>query len=279
MTRCFAAAFGEVVAVDVSAEMIAQARVRLQAENVTFQTGSGYDLAGLPNASFDLVFSYIVFQHVPDRAAIENYVREAHRVLKKGGAFKFQLNGDLSGVNGGPLDTWRGASFAMDEARAMLESAGFVLLAAEGIGTQYFVLTARKGEESGSTGPRSYIFPGETWAVRQLLEGWGEAVDHSWRPVSPRSQTLLAAPAGGPGRFFVGLYFWPATPFPLRQVSIWLNETAVGVAEIAAPGDHYLEFAAPAGLSGEARARLDITGAEQAAHPAMRCMGIYAPRP
>ena len=136
MTRCFAAAFGEVVAVDVSAEMIARARERLPAENVIFQTGSGYDLAGLPNVSFDLVFSYIVFQHIPDRAVIENYVREAHRVLKNGGAFKFQLNGDLSGANGGPLDTWRGVSFAMDQARAMLESAGFALLAAEGIGTQ-----------------------------------------------------------------------------------------------------------------------------------------------
>jgi SAM-dependent methyltransferase len=268
-----------VVAVDVSAQMIARARDRLQAENVTFQTGSGYDLAGLADASFDLVFSYIVFQHVPDRAAIQSYVREAHRVLKIGGAFKFQLNGDLSNAEAGPLDTWRGASFAMDEARAMLENAGFALLAAEGIGTQYFVLTARKGEERGSTGLRSYIFPGEMWAVRQLLEGWGDAVDQSWRPVSPHCQTLLAVPAGGVRRFFAGLYFWPCTPFPTCRLSIWMDDTEVGVAEIAVPGDHYLEFPAPSGLSGEISVRLEITGPEQAARPAVRCMGIYAPRP
>src|SRR6188768_1033471 len=126
MTRWFAEAFGEVQGVDVSAEMIRRARAALvDRANVTLHTGSGYDLQPLPDGWFDLVFSYIVFQHIPSAPVIGNYIREAARVVKPGGAFKFQLNGDQSaGYRAHVRDTWQGETFSLAETKEMLTAAG-----------------------------------------------------------------------------------------------------------------------------------------------------------
>ncbi len=92
MTRAMAALFGEVHAVDISAEMIALAKHNLaDLPNVHLYKNSGMDLSELPDRSFDFAFSFIVFQHIPDPGVIENYVREVHRCLKPGAVFKFQV--------------------------------------------------------------------------------------------------------------------------------------------------------------------------------------------
>jgi SAM-dependent methyltransferase len=54
--------------------------------------GNGVDLSAYPDASFDFVFSYIVFQHIPDVNVTLKYIREAGRVLRPGGSFYFQVN-------------------------------------------------------------------------------------------------------------------------------------------------------------------------------------------
>lgn len=276
MTRWFAREFAQVDAVDVSPAMIEAARERLRdLPNARFHLGSGYDLAGLPDACFDLAFSYIVFQHIPARAAIGNYVREAARVLRPGGVFKFQLNGDQSpAYRAHERDTWLGETFSGDEARGMLEAAGFSLLMAEGEGTQYFVLTARKGPPEGA-GLRPYIFPGEPWASAQLRDGWHEAVDGSWRPVAHRSGALLGWP-GGPARFFLGLYFWPGEPAGRHQIEITLGEGPAGRAAVEGPGDHYIELAAPPALGPAVEARISIAPPCRRP-PAVRCLGLYRP--
>lgn len=278
MTRWFAGAFGEVHALDVSPAMLEGARERLRDfPNVRLHAGSGYDLAGLPDGWFDLVFSYIVFQHIPERAAIENYAREAARVLRPGGAFKFQLNGDQSpAYRAHERDTWLGETFSYEEAGAMLDAAGFSPLMAEGAGTQYFVLTARKGPAEAGTGPRPYIFPGEPWAAAQLMEGWGEPVDASWRPVAPVSRTLVARP--GPGaRFFLGLYFWPEERAGGHEISVTLDGVPAGTVGVGGAGDLYMEMAAPEAAAGTvAEARIAITPpCEERWAPAVRCLGLY----
>ena len=48
----------------------------------------------VPGGEFDFAFSTIVFQHIPSRDVIENYVREVHRLLRPGALFKFQVQGD-----------------------------------------------------------------------------------------------------------------------------------------------------------------------------------------
>jgi len=92
MTRCFAQEFAEVIGVDVSPTMIEQAR-KSQLPRAHFLAGSGQDLAGVADGSVDFAFSFIVFQHIPEKNAILRYVEEAGRVLRPGGLFRFHLNG------------------------------------------------------------------------------------------------------------------------------------------------------------------------------------------
>jgi SAM-dependent methyltransferase len=59
---------------------------------VSFEVGNGRDLSNYPDRTFDLVFSYITFQHIPDPVLTLAYIREAGRVLRPGGHFYFQVN-------------------------------------------------------------------------------------------------------------------------------------------------------------------------------------------
>jgi len=93
MTRYFAKRFREVHGLDVAPEMISKAKENLgHLKNVTLHVGSGHDLALFGDRTFDFVFSYITFQHIPKTAIILKYIREAGRVLKTGGYFYFQVN-------------------------------------------------------------------------------------------------------------------------------------------------------------------------------------------
>ena len=49
------------------------------------------DLGRFADDSFDLVYSNIVLQHVPDRRAIESYIAEFCRIVRPGGLVAFQL--------------------------------------------------------------------------------------------------------------------------------------------------------------------------------------------
>ena len=57
----------------------------------SFVVNAADDLGRFADQSFDLVYSVIVLQHVPDRATIESYIGEFCRVLRPGGLAIFQL--------------------------------------------------------------------------------------------------------------------------------------------------------------------------------------------
>jgi len=140
VTRALARVFGEVYAVDVSAEMIAQARRNLaECPNVHLYHNNGMDLSPVPEIQFDFAFSSIVFQHIPSYEVIESYVREVHRLLRPGALFKFQVQGGLSETTQ-PDDTWIGVSFTDEQAVAMAERCGFEPRYRVGAGDQYFWL-------------------------------------------------------------------------------------------------------------------------------------------
>jgi len=112
VTRALAKLFGEVHAVDVSGEMVRLASEALRDFPKAFvYQNNGKDLAVVPNLQFDFAFSSIVFQHIPSREIIENYVGEVQRLLRPGGLFKFQVQGD-STLETKPDDTWLGAPFS-----------------------------------------------------------------------------------------------------------------------------------------------------------------------
>ncbi len=139
MSRHLAPHFAEVHSTDVSGEMVRQARERLaDLPNVTFTETSGADLAPLPTDYFDLIFSVYVFQHVPLKEVVESNLREACRVLRPGGLFKFQVsnvaNPDYLRLE---KNTWDGVTLTEQDLRRAARNNGVRLVWLEGLGTQY----------------------------------------------------------------------------------------------------------------------------------------------
>jgi SAM-dependent methyltransferase len=140
LTRALSLRFGEVHAVDISGEMVAQAAAALaDRPNAHVYQNSGCDLSVVPPLEFDFAYSAIVFQHIPSREIIENYVREVHRLLRPGALFKFQVQGDLR-AKSSPDDTWVGVPFSDEAATDMAHRCGFEPRYRHGAGNQYFWL-------------------------------------------------------------------------------------------------------------------------------------------
>ncbi|MDQ6677354.1 MAG: class I SAM-dependent methyltransferase [Acidobacteriota bacterium] len=140
VTRALAEVFGTVHGVDVSGEMVRRAADENRAiENAHFWQNNGTDLAVLGEMQVDFAFSSIVFQHIPSRAVIENYVSEVHRLLRPGGLFKFQVQGDAT-LATEAHDTWLGVPFSDEEAVQLAMRCGFEPRHRHGAGGQYFWL-------------------------------------------------------------------------------------------------------------------------------------------
>lgn len=143
LMRPMARHFAEIHGVDVSDEMIRKAGERLQqTPNAHPHRGSGADLALFADETFDFVYSYAVFQHIPSREVVFQYLREAWRVLKTGGVLRCQINGLPPHAQ--RYDTWSGVRIAPEEIRAFTREQDFQLLALEQIWTQYMWITCRK---------------------------------------------------------------------------------------------------------------------------------------
>ena len=144
--------FREIHGVDVSDEMIRLARERLRdTPNAHPHHGSGSDLGMFPDAKFDFVYSYAVFQHIPSKEVVFGYLREARRVLKPGGILRCQLNGLPPTAK--QYDTWSGVRITAEEIAAFAREHDFQLLALEQIQTQYMWITCRKRPRGWSLGP------------------------------------------------------------------------------------------------------------------------------
>lgn len=135
--------FGEIHGVDVSDEMVRLARERLRdVPHAHAHLSAGADLRQFADESFDLVYSYAVFQHIPDKDVTLSYLREARRVLKTGGLLWFQVNGLAAG--GAPTDTWSGARFRAEEIADFANGNDFQMYTLEGLNTQYMWTSLRK---------------------------------------------------------------------------------------------------------------------------------------
>ena len=143
VTRAFAAFFGEVYAVDISPQMVHQARKAIvEFSNAQVLCNNGKDLSpirALAPGAFDFAFSCMVFQHIPSREIIENYVREVHGLLAPGALFKFQVQGSPQ-VRENPEESWVGVPFSEAQARAMAGRCGFEMRYQAGLGDQYYWL-------------------------------------------------------------------------------------------------------------------------------------------
>jgi len=110
-------------AVDVSAEMLRQARERLDGlDNVVFYENDGYSLERIPTRSVDFVYSMLVLHHAPESALRAN-LREVARVLKPGGRFWFTIGWRKEGEPKRSInerDTFEGRAYTRSELRRAL---------------------------------------------------------------------------------------------------------------------------------------------------------------
>ncbi len=134
---------GEIHGVDVSAEMVRLAERNLTGIlNAHVHVSNGTNLAQFADESFDFVYSYAVFQHIPSREVVLTYLREIRRVLKTSGIARLQFNGLAEGI--GKHDTWSGVRFTAGEIAEFSHGHDLQLLALEGVGTQYMWSTFSK---------------------------------------------------------------------------------------------------------------------------------------
>jgi SAM-dependent methyltransferase len=175
MSRHFAAIHG----VDVSGEMIRLAREKLRGvANAHVYPASGADLSIFAANSFDFIYSYAVFQHIPSREVVFQYLQESRRVLKPDGILRCQINGLPE--TAARYTTWDGVRISAAGVAEFARAHDFQLLALEGVLTQYMWATMRKRPA-----------------------GWGRGL--AWRPhqaglrsIGNASTGEAAAPASGP---------------------------------------------------------------------------------
>lgn len=135
-TRALAKRFKQVLALDISPEMVRRAKQNLRScSNVSVILGNGLDLGGVADRSVDVVFSFVVFQHVTDKEITHNYVREAARVLRPGGNFLFQVR-DLDVANRS-ADVWSGSDVGYADLVSWAEECGFEMVRLSGERTHY----------------------------------------------------------------------------------------------------------------------------------------------
>jgi len=149
--------FTEIRGVDVSDEMVRAAQERLgDVPNARVFLNDGCSLAGFAEESFDFVYSYAVFQHIPSRSIVFDYLREAWRVLRPGGYLHCQLNGLPQTVPSNlpaRFDTWEGIKIPGSDVADFAREHAFQLLALEGELTQYLWVTLRKRGPQRPPGP------------------------------------------------------------------------------------------------------------------------------
>jgi SAM-dependent methyltransferase len=163
ITRVLAARARSVVALDVSDEMLAQARAHNpDLGNVEWMLGDGRSLAPVPDASVDACVSVVVLQHVPDPEIMLDYVRDLGRALRPGGWAALQVSDDpdihrprqgagqrlLAAVGRAPRGqrhpAWLGSRADLDAIAAIARAHGIEVERVWGRGSQYCQLLLRR---------------------------------------------------------------------------------------------------------------------------------------
>ncbi|MFT7619224.1 MAG: SAM-dependent methyltransferase [Planctomycetota bacterium] len=123
MDQVLAPIVRSIVGVDVSSEMVTRANERLRRfPNARFVEVSGCDLAPIPDNSISLLFSHIVFQHIP-KSVVLAYITDAYRILAPGGHLVFQVPERLADSPPDPAadDTFGMRYYIEDEIRYLMD--------------------------------------------------------------------------------------------------------------------------------------------------------------
>jgi len=218
--------FGEIHGVDVSDEMIRLARERLaDIPHAHFHATNGASLAQFADDSFEFVYSYAVFQHIPSREVVLQYMREIRRVLKPGGVFHGQFNGL---PQEGDPDTWTGVAFSAEDIRVFTRENGLLLMYLEGEQTQYMWTTWCKAlvlKPAPHNRPAAIRRITNAFTSEPLIPQRGRLAALSILienlPADCDLNQLQVLADGTPG---IGTYIGPVDSQGLQQVNAWLPD-------------------------------------------------------
>jgi ubiquinone/menaquinone biosynthesis C-methylase UbiE len=91
VTQAFSSFFDEVFGVDLSQEMVDQAKAINKKNNVIYIQNSSSRLDMFHDHQLDLIFSILTLQHISRKELIIDYLKEFKRILKPNGIIYFQL--------------------------------------------------------------------------------------------------------------------------------------------------------------------------------------------
>jgi ubiquinone/menaquinone biosynthesis C-methylase UbiE len=133
--------FGNVIGIDVSSEMVQLGQKNIKdIPNCVIIENNGIDLSEFQNDSFDFCYSFIVFQHIPEKKVVENYIKEVSRVLKPECLFRFQVRGIIS-TKPSEITTWDGVQFTSDEIHKIAKENNFEIMEEGDDDDEYYWLT------------------------------------------------------------------------------------------------------------------------------------------
>ncbi len=124
--------YHQIYGIDFSEEVILKAVLRLDeisCYNAELKINDGQNIP-YPDGKFDMVYSFVVFIHIPSKKIVENYIKETFRVLKKGGVARIHLRySEFTSKNFEQIEKdWnytKGCSWTTFEAMKMFGNAGF----------------------------------------------------------------------------------------------------------------------------------------------------------
>lgn len=139
--------FGKVVGIDVSPKMLKLCESQTKGlENIEVFENNGKDLNQFENDSFDFCYSFVVFQHIPSKEVVINYISEVSRVLKSGKIFRFQVRGTDAIKPDTSTSTVKGVSFTFEEIEIIATQNNFSIMEHTGKGKQYMMFTFKLHE-------------------------------------------------------------------------------------------------------------------------------------
>ena len=133
--------FGQAIGVDVSSEMIHKGTKYVEnLQNCQIFENNGIDLSEFSDNYFDFCFSFIVFQHIPEKKIVEKYISEVSRVLKPHCLFRFQVRGTIT-TKPQEITTWDGVQFSSDEIHKIAQVNNFEIIEEGNDKDEYYWLT------------------------------------------------------------------------------------------------------------------------------------------
>lgn len=208
--------FGEIHGVDISDEMVRLACDQLKdIPHAHVHVTPDSSLGMFPEDCFDFVYSYIVFQHIPTRDVVLNYLREARRVVKPGGILRCQLGGTqaVDSEMQRESQTWTGCHFSGEEVTAFAREHNLQLLALSGLQTQYMWVTLRKPTSRLAEPDFSHVILKDVTAAssgkHSVPQRGRDAAVSLWIEGMPEVSDLAVLTAGFDGVLQQGCYLSP----------------------------------------------------------------------